>query len=111
MADSFLTKTPSLYFFETITASRLLRISYDDLQQHIKVYANLQKLLFKATVFALKGALERHIKPQCYTNKKTFKTLLKRSPHILNLVPHKYLASYLGMDAANFSKLLATVRI
>jgi pyridoxine 5'-phosphate synthase PdxJ len=68
-------------------------------------------MLFKATAFALKGALERHIELQCYTNEEKFKTLLKRSPHILNLVPHKYLASYLGMDATNFSKLLATVRL
>jgi CRP-like cAMP-binding protein len=111
VADSFLTQTPSLYFLETITASRFLRISYDELQQHIKTFPNLQYLLFKATSFALKGALERHIELQCYTNEEKFKTLLKRSPHILNLVPHKYLASYLGMDATNFSKLLGSVKL
>jgi CRP-like cAMP-binding protein len=111
VADSFLTQTPSLYFLETITASRFLRISYDEVQQLIKIHASIQQLFFKATAFALKGALERHIELQCYTNEEKFKTLLKRSPHILNLVPHKYLASYLGMDATNFSKLLATVRL
>ena len=111
VADSFLTRTPSLYFLETISASRFLRISYEDVQQHLKTFPNLQQLLFKATAFALKGALERHIELQCFSNEEKFKTLLKRSPHILNLVPHKYLASYLGMDATNFSKLLTTVRI
>lgn len=111
VADSFLTQTPSLYFLETITASRFLRISYDEVQQLIKTYPSIQQLFFKATAFALKGALERHIELQCYTNEEKFKTLLKRSPHILNLVPHKYLASYLGMDATNFSKLLSSVRI
>jgi CRP-like cAMP-binding protein len=111
VADSFLTQTPSLYFLETITASRFLRISYDEVQQLIKIHPSIQQLFFKATAFALKGALERHIELQCYTNEEKFKTLLKRSPHILNLVPHKYLASYLGMDATNFSKLLATVRL
>ncbi len=111
IADSFLTQTPSLYFLETITASRLLRISYDEVQQHLKNIPVLQQLFFKTTAFALKGALERHIELQCFTNEEKFKVLLKRSPHILNLVPHKYLASYLGMDATNFSKLLATVKI
>jgi CRP-like cAMP-binding protein len=111
VADSFLTQTPSLYFLETISASRFLRISYEDVQQHLKTFPNLQQLLFKATAFALKGALERHIELQCFSNEEKFKTLLKRSPHILNLVPHKYLASYLGMDATNFSKLHASVRI
>jgi CRP-like cAMP-binding protein len=111
VADSFLTQTPSLYFLETITASRFLRIGYGEVQQLIKAYPSIQQLFFKATAFALKGALERHIELQCYTNEEKFRTLLNRSPHILNLVPHKYLASYLGMDATNFSKLLATVRL
>jgi CRP-like cAMP-binding protein len=111
VADSFLTQTPSLYFLETITASRLLRISYQALQQRILQFPNIQQLLFKATAFALKGALERHIELQCFSNEQKFKTLLKRSPHILHLVPHKYLASYLGIDPTNFSKLLATVKI
>jgi CRP-like cAMP-binding protein len=111
VADSFLTQTPSLYFLETITASRFLRIGYDEVQQHLKNIPNLQQLFFKATSFALKGALERHVELQCFSNEEKFKTLLKRSPHILNLVPHKYLASYLGMDATNFSKLMSNVRI
>lgn len=111
VADSFLTQTPSLYFLETITASRFLRIGYDEVQQHLKNIPKLQQLFFKATSFALKGALERHIELQCFSNEEKFRTLLKRSPHILNLVPHKYLASYLGMDATNFSKLMSTVRI
>lgn len=111
VADSFLTQTPSRYYLETLTASRFLRISYDQVQELCTRYPRFEKLLFKATAFALKGALERHIELQAYSNEEKFRTLLRRSPHILQLVPQKYLASYLGMDATNFSKLLATVRL
>lgn len=111
VADSFLTQTPSLYFLETITASSLLRISYEQVLQLQQQYAGIQQLIFKATAFALKGALVRHIELQCFSNEEKFKTLLKRSPHILNLVPHKYIASYLGIDATNFSKLVNKVTI
>jgi CRP-like cAMP-binding protein len=111
VADSFLTQTASLYFLETITASNLLRISYEQVQQLQQNHPGIQQLIFKATAFALKGALLRHIELQCFSNEEKFKTLLKRSPHILNLIPHKYLASYLGMDATNFSKLVNTVSI
>jgi CRP-like cAMP-binding protein len=111
VADSFLTQTPSDYFLETLTASKLLRISYKDVKDLIDKYSNIGKLIFKATAFALKGALLRQIELQCFSNEEKFKTLLKRSPHILHLVPHKYLASYLGIDATNFSKLLGSVRI
>ncbi len=111
VADSFLTQTPSLYFLETITASRFLRISYDEVDQLMKASPAIQQFLFKTTAFALKGALHRHVELQCFSNEEKFRTLLQRSPHILNLVPHKYLASYLGMDATNFSKLLGSVKI
>jgi CRP-like cAMP-binding protein len=111
VADSFLTQTPSDYFLETLTASRLLRISYEEIKDLMGKYSSIEKLFFKATAFALKGALHRQIELQCFSNEEKFKTLLKRSPHILNLVPHKYLASYLGIDATNFSKLLGSVRI
>jgi len=111
VADSFLTQTPSLYFLETLTASRFLRISYDEVKMLMKSYPAIQQLFFKATAFALKGALERHIELQCFSNEEKFRLLFRRSPHLLNLVPHKYLASYLGMDATNFSKLLASVKI
>ena len=111
VADSFLTQTPSLYFLETLTASRFLRISYDEIDQLMKSSPLIQQFLFKVTAFALKGALHRHVELQCFTNEEKFRTLLQRSPHILNLVPHKYLASYLGMDATNFSKLINKVKI
>lgn len=111
VADSFLTQTPSPFFLETITASRFLRISHDCYKQLILESRPINDLFFKATSLALQGALLRHIELQCYTNEEKFRTLLKRSPHILQIVPHKYLASYLGMDATNFSKLINTVRL
>lgn len=111
IADSFLTQTPSLFYFETLTASAFLRTTYQQVQELMNAYANVQTLILKATSFALKGALERQVELQCFSAEAKFRTLLKRSPQVLNLIPHKYLASYLGIDAATFSKLLGSVRI
>jgi CRP-like cAMP-binding protein len=111
VADSLLTNTPSEYFMETLTASRFLRITAEEMTRLMKTYPNIQQLVLNTTAMALKGVLYRQIELQCFTNEEKFKALLKRSPHILNLVPHKYIASYLGMDPTNFSKLLGSVRI
>lgn len=111
VADSFLTQTASLYFFETLTASSFLQLDYQHFQYLLNTYPGIQQLFFKATSFALKGALERHIELQHYSNEQKFRTMLTRSPHMLNLVPHKYLASYLGMDVSQFSKLLNTTKL
>lgn len=111
VADSLLTSTPSEYYMETLTASSFLRIGADEMFSIVNRYPNIQKMVLNLTALILKGVLYRQIELQCFTNEEKFRALLKRSPHILNLVPHKYIASYLGMDATNFSKLLGSVRI
>lgn len=111
VADSFLTQTPSKYFFETLTSSKFLRTSYAQLEELMNKYPAIQKLVLRSTAFALKGVLERQIEIQTYTAEEKFRTLLKRSPHVLQIIPHKYLASYLGMDPATFSKLLGSIKL
>jgi CRP-like cAMP-binding protein len=111
VADSFLTQTPSKYFLETLTSSRFLRTSFAQLDQLMKEYPAIQRMVLQLSAFALKGVLERQIELQCFSAQEKFKTLLQRSPHVLQIIPHKYLASYLGIDATTFSKLLGTVRL
>ena len=111
VADSFLTQTPSNYFLETLTASAFLRTTHRQVQELMDRYPAIQHLILKATAFALKGVLERQVELQCFSAEQKFRQLLRRSPQVLNLIPHKYLASYLGLDATTFSKLLGKVRI
>ena len=111
VADSFLTQTPSNYFFETLTQSKFLRTTYSQMSELLDRYPNFERFISKATAHALKGALQRQVELQTFSAEEKFKTLLTRSPQVLRLIPHKYLASYLGIDAATFSKLLSTVRL
>lgn len=109
--DSFLTQTPSRYFLETLTSSHLLRTTHRQIQELMDQSHIIERWVRISTSFALKGVLERQIELLSYSAEEKFRTLLKRSPHVLQLIPHKYLASYLGLDASTFSKLLASVRI
>ena len=111
LVDSFLTQTPSKYFLETLTSSRLLRKSYREIEALMNKYPNIQRMILQLTGFALKGVLERQIELQCFSAEEKLRALLKRSPHVLQIIPHKYLASYLGIDATTFSKLLGSVRL
>lgn len=110
-ADSFLTQLPSRFYFETLTASNFLRTTHVQLSELMRRYPAIQAFVLRLTALALKGILERMAEQQSASAEEKFCTLLKRSPHLLNLIPHKYLASYLAIDAATFSKLLGTVRI
>lgn len=109
--DSFLLQKPSKYFFETLTPSKFLKATASDLFEQMEKSEGIQKLVQKGTAQTLSGLLERMVELQSFSSEEKFKTLLKRSPHILNLVPHKYLANYIGIDATNFSKLVNQVKI
>jgi CRP-like cAMP-binding protein len=111
VADSFLTQTPSKYFLETLTNGRFLKISYQKLNDLMSEFPVIQRMVLQLSAIALKGVLERQIELQCFSAEERFKTLMARSPHVLQIIPHKYLASYLGIDPTTFSKLLGSVRI
>jgi CRP-like cAMP-binding protein len=109
--DSLLLQQPSKYFYETLTPSVFLRASFSDLHDLMQKYHGVETLVRKGVTQATSGVLERLVELQCFSSEEKFVQLLKRSPHILQLVPHKYLANYLGIDATNFSKLMNKVKI
>jgi CRP-like cAMP-binding protein len=111
VVDSFLLQQPSRYYNESLTASAYLQISYNQLNNLMLKSNAVEAFVRKALSHSLSGLLERIVDLQCYSSEEKFRKLLQRSPHILQLVPQKYLASYLGIDATNFSKLMNSVRI
>ncbi|AYA37941.1 Crp/Fnr family transcriptional regulator [Hymenobacter oligotrophus] len=104
--ESVLVRQPSPHFLECITPSRLLRLPYDKMEQLMLESPAAERLMRKLTEQILVGVLHRQTELLTCSMAERFRLFLQRSPHLLNAVPHKHLASYLGMDATNFSKLL-----
>ncbi|WP_207420337.1 Crp/Fnr family transcriptional regulator [Desertivirga brevis] len=109
--DSFMLQQPSRYCYETLTPSRFLRAPYAEVNALMKSHPSIQHLILQGLSAVLSGVLQRLTELQCFTSEEKFSSFLKRSPHILQLVPHKYLASYIGIDPTNFSKLINKVKI
>ncbi len=109
--DSYFHQQPSRYFYESLTPSVMLKLSVQDNDRLLSKYPAIEKLMRIGLSGALSGVMERMVEIQVFSSEEKFRALLKRSPHILQLVPHKYLANYLGIDATNFSKLLNRVKI
>ena len=109
--DSLLLQQPSRYYFETLTPSVFLRAPITDLQHLMNTRLAIEAMVRIGITHSLSGLLERLVELQCYTSEEKFRKLLQRSPHILQLVPHKYLANYLGIEATNFSKLINKVKL
>ena len=109
--ESFFNQSPSDYFLECITDSRLLKISYAKHSELIANHRPLETLFRKGTEFLLCGLSIRYRELMAFDIETRFRHFCQRSPHLLNLVPHKDLASYLRIDPSNFSKLIGKVKI
>lgn len=105
--ESFLTQTPSRYFLECITDSRLLRLPFADHEAMMEKHRSLETLFRKAAEAILAGLAERQYELLAFSMEERFRAFIKRSAHLLNMIPHKHIASYLRIDPTNFSKLLA----
>jgi CRP-like cAMP-binding protein len=111
VADSFLTQTPSRFYLETLTPSQFLRTTFGQLEAVMAQHRPVETWMRLTTARVMAGLLARQAGLLCFSAEEKFKSLLHRSPHLLQLIPHKYLASYLGLDPSTFSKLLAGVRL
>lgn len=108
--ESFLFQTPSKYFLTCLSDSEMGYISYDRLQKLFDQSQQIERLFRRMTEWSLTGMINRHIELHSMTIEERYKSFCQRSPHLLQLVPHKHIASYLGIDPTNFSKLFNTVK-
>lgn len=109
--ESFSFQVPSHYFLTCLSNSEMDAISYDALLELFDRSQPLERLFRRMTEAILSGMINRHIELHSMTIEERFRTFCQRSPHLLQLVPHKYIASYLSIDPSNFSKLFNTVKI
>jgi CRP-like cAMP-binding protein len=102
---------PSNCYLTCLTDSEMDVISFEELHNVLAEERNLETLFLRLTEAILVGVISRHIDLHSKTMVERFREFCQRSPHLLHTVPHKYIASYLGIDPTNFSKLYNSVRI
>ncbi|MBX2955281.1 MAG: Crp/Fnr family transcriptional regulator [Cyclobacteriaceae bacterium] len=109
--ESFLFQKPAPYNLISLTASECEAITFTELNMLFDRSQTMERLFRKMTEAFLVGVISRHIELHTLTIEERFKSFTRQSKHLLQLVPHKYIASYLGIDPTNFSKLYNSVKI
>lgn len=104
--DSFLLQIPSMFFLESITESKMLRISYEKLQALLEKHPQLEGLIRKQHEMMIVGLHTRQMELMAMSMEEKFEAFYKRSFHLFQMVSHKDIASYLNIDPTNLSKLL-----
>ncbi len=103
--DSFMTETPSLDYYETITDCRLLKISkpdFDILQKETKFWAIFVK---EVTNEHLSCKLERIKDFQILTAKERYLKFVNQYPKLALNVSIENIASFLGMEPQSLSRI------
>lgn len=109
--DSFMLQQPSAYSLTCLTDSRLDALRFEDLQILFDRSQQIERLFRKMSESILAGLIKRHQEWMMLSMEDRYREFCRRSPHLLRLSPHKYIASYLSIDPTNFSKLYNNIRI
>ncbi|MEP4533015.1 MAG: Crp/Fnr family transcriptional regulator [Cyclobacteriaceae bacterium] len=105
--DSFIYETPSNYFMEALTPSRLIAINkqhYDELFERFPEFKDWRINFMEAILF---GRAKREVEMVTMTAKERFDAFTARCSQQLLTIPQKYIASYLNMTPETFSRMRA----
>lgn len=109
--ESFLYQQPAKYYLTCMADSEMEYVTFDDLQDLFDKSQQIERLFRKLLELVTVGLMNRQIELRSTSIEERFRQFCQRSPHLLQLVPHKYIASYLAIDPTNFSKLFNRVKI
>ncbi len=102
---SFLTKRPSLMAIQAVSATTIISISYADLNTLCDSYKTAERIgrLNAERIYRRKE--EREIALLTMSAKERYLDLINRSPELLQKIPLKHIASYLGIKPESLSRI------
>ena len=102
---SFLTRSPSLVFVETLEPTIMVSLTYDKMEEALDKFPQGERL----GRLILTGMYVKKEESRYYrllkSARERFLDYLNAHPHMLQRVPQKYLASYLNIKPETFSRM------
>ena len=102
---SFLTRSPSLVFVETLEPTIMVSLTYDKMEEALNKFPQGERL----GRLILTGMYVKKEESRYYrllrSPRERFLDYINAHPHMLQRVPQKYLASYLNIKPETFSRM------
>lgn len=108
--NSFYSRRPGYQFIETLEASTLARISYDKLQHLYKTYPELNFIGRVITENYFVKSEERLYLLRKRNAEERYAYIMENYPVLLQKMPLKYIASYLGITLETLSRIRGKAR-
>jgi CRP-like cAMP-binding protein len=103
--DSFNNRVPSTENIIAITDSKLMYISYDKQQQLYKQIPVWNRICRDLADHLSQEMCARSVQFQTLTARQRYLQFCQENPDVIQQVPLKHIASYLGMDIATLSRI------
>jgi CRP-like cAMP-binding protein len=103
--SSFLTRTPASFYIQALEKISIYRISYDDLQKVYKDSANSQQIGRMAAEQLFIRKAKRELSLLTETAEQRYLNLLEQDAELVQQIPLKYLASYIGITPQALSRI------
>lgn len=104
--DSFLKDIPTTFYIQAIKKCQLKVISKETFFKCINASKERQELWTLLLQEFVHQQIERENDLIIYSPQKRFDRVFKRSPHLFQEIPQKYIASYLRMTPETLSRIL-----
>lgn len=102
---SFLHKEPSLFYIEAMDSTELFLLSYDNMQKLYsqgKAFERLGRLIAESLFYAY---FKRNMSLLLDTPEERYQSFLKENCSLLELIPLKHIASYVGVKPESLSRI------
>jgi|ERR1051326_292809 CRP-like cAMP-binding protein len=103
--DSFLTQEPAVINTQVITEAELFFVTHADLQRLYEGSVEGERLGRLMAEQAYRRRLKHEMALQTLSAGERYRQLLQEHPDYIQLIPQKYLASYLGVEQESLSRI------
>ncbi len=103
--NSFMNKKPTDFYLKTLENTELLTIDYESFMSLIKNHPNYTYYHLLATHKMYLNIEERLALSSALSAEERYNLVMKNDSDIVNRVPSKYLASYLGIEPPSLSRV------
>ena len=102
---SYITQTPATLFVEALEDATIFQMTYEDIEGLCKEIHSLSEYFRITTERAFAFSRKRALSNLSMTAEEKYIEILERYPNIVQRVPQKVIASYLGMTPEFMSKI------
>jgi CRP-like cAMP-binding protein len=102
---SFIQQKKSQYGIQALTKTETLAITRKDFYKLLTAHRDLETGWRMLEEDALLGKIEREAEMLTFSPEQRYNRLLERSPHLFQIIPRKYIASYLRMTPETLSRI------